>query len=473
MNAPHPADGTSARTHMALDPLREIVAGDVLEPGSPGYDEARSVWNGMIDRRPAVIVRCAGAEDVAAAVRFAREKGIPLAVKGAGHNIAGSAVIDDGLVIDLSGLRGVEVDAASMSARVQPGATLGDIDAVTQEHGLAVPTGINSTTGIAGLTLGGGFGWLSRKHGMTVDSLLAVEMVTADGEHTRASATENPDLFWAIRGGGGNFGVVTSFTFRVHPVGPEVMAGLIVHDLAHAPTVMRQIRDLAGDAPDELSVWMVARKAPPLPFLPEEWHGREVLVVAAMYAGDMAEGEEAMAPFRALGDPIADVISPHPFAGWQQAFDPLLTPGARNYWKSHDFDALTDELIDAIVDATWRLPTPECEIFVPQMGGAANRVAADATAYPHRDVAWVMNIHTRWQDPADDERCLAWARDVFQAMAPMATGGVYVNFMPEDETDRVRSAYGSNYDRLAEVKATWDPENVFRANMNIRPAVPA
>lgn len=448
------------------------LEGEVLLPGSDAYEAARAVWNGMIDRRPALITRCATPEDVARSVQFARAHGLPIAVKGAGHNIAGSAVRDGALVIDLSSMRGVTVDPSERVATVEPGATLGDVDAATQTYGLAVPTGINSTTGIAGLTLGGGFGWLSRKHGMTVDDLLGVDLVTADGAHVRADATENPDLFWALRGGGGNFGVVTSFRFRLHPVGPEVLAGLVVHPLEDAREVMRGVAELSTSAPDELSAWMVLRKAPPLPFLPEEWHGREVLVLAMMYAGEMEAGEAAAAAVRALGSPIADVVGPHPYVGWQQAFDPLLTEGARNYWKSHALPELSVEVIDRTVEAAGRLPSDECEIFLPHMGGAINRVPADSTAYPHREAEWVINIHGRWQDPEQDEECMGWTRDVFRSVAPYSTGGVYVNFMSSDEAERVRAAYGTNFTRLAAVKRTWDPENVFQANQNIRPAVP-
>lgn len=453
-----------------LDRLREGLAGQVLTPASQGWDEARALWNGMIDKHPAVIARCAGPEDVAIAVGFARRHALPLAVRGAGHNIAGSALCDGGLVVDLSGLKRVVVDPEARTAEVEPGATLGDLDAATQPHGLAVPTGINSTTGIAGLTLGGGFGWLSRRWGLTVDNLLSVEMVTAGGERVRASAEEHPELFWAVRGGGGNFGVVTSFRFQLRPVGPQVLAGLIVHPFQDAARVMREVRAHAATAPDELSVWMVLRKAPPLPFLHEDWHGREVLVLAVMYAGDMAEGEEALAELRTFGSPVADVVGPHDFAEWQQAFDPLLTPGARNYWKSHDFAELGDGAIDALVDYAGRLPSDECEIFVAHLGGAVNRHPTDATAYPHRDAEFVVNVHTRWQSPDQDGTCIDWARAFFRAMAPHATGGVYVNFMPEDETDRVRAAYGANYDRLRRIKATWDPHNLFRTNQNITPA---
>lgn len=450
--------------------LRQGVDGAVLASGDAGYDAARTVWNAMIDRRPGLVVSCRSASDVARALRFAAEHRLLTAIKGGGHNIAGNAVCQGGLVLDLSPMKAVQVDPAAKTARVEPGARLADVDAATQAHGLAVPLGVNSTTGIAGLTLGGGFGWLSRKHGLTIDSLRAVDLVTADGERRRASAQENAELFWALRGGGGNFGVVTAFDFDLHSVGPEVLAGLVVHPIDAAPGLLRDYRSLAAESPDDLTVWCVMRKAPPLPFLPESWHGREILAFAACYAGDMAEGEKAMAPLRTLGTPIADVIGPHPYTGWQQAFDPLLTEGARNYWKSHNFEAIEDGLIDLLLEAVGRLPTAECEIFIAQLGGATRRQDPAATAFAHRQTNFIMNVHTRWQDPADDTRCIAWARELFDRTASFATGGVYVNFMPEDETGRVKGAFGASYDRLAEVKAEVDPGNLLRMNMNIRPA---
>jgi FAD/FMN-containing dehydrogenase len=365
----------------------------------------------------------------------------------------------------------VRVDPRARTVRVEPGARLADLDRETQAFGLATPVGINSTTGVAGLTLGGGFGWLSRKHGLTVDNLRSADVVTAAGELVQANATEHPDLFWALRGGGGNFGVVTSFELGLHPVGPEVMAGLIVHPFAAARDVLAEYRSLVAKAPDEMCCWAVMRKAPPLPFLPPEVHGTEVLVLALCYAGDLAAGEEAAAPFRAIGVPIADVVGPHPFAGWQTAFDPLLTPGQRNYWKSHDFVEISDGLVDVLLDAVRRLPSPQCEIFIGHLGGAINRVPASATAYPHRDVNFVMNVHTRWSEPAEDAPCTTWTRQLYDATAPFATGGVYVNFMPEDEGQRVRGgAYGANYDRLAKIKEVWDPKNLFRMNQNVPPA---
>ncbi|MFC4358946.1 FAD-binding oxidoreductase [Halobium salinum] len=448
----------------------ETFRGALLRPGDDGYDEARSVWNAMVDRRPAIIARPTGAADVIAAVNFARDNGLDLAVKGAGHNIAGSAVCDDGLVVDCALMNSVRVDPTAMTARVGPGATLGDVDHETQAFGLATPTGINSTTGIAGLTLGGGFGWLSRKYGLTVDNLRSVDIVTADGELRHASEAENPDLFWAVRGGGGNFGVVTAFEFDLHEVGPEVLSGLVIYPYEQAPAVLRHWRDFVADLPDECTVWVNSMTAPPLPFIPDAYHGEKVLAVMPCYVGDLAEGERLLEPLRSFGDPIADVVGPHSYAQWQQAFDPLLLEGARNYWKSHNFTEVTDDCIDAIVEYAERLPTPQSEIFVARMGGAANRVPADATAYPHRDAEFVMNVHTRWEDPTMDDACVAWAREFFDHMAGFATGGAYVNFISEGTGEEAR-AYGGNYERLAEVKAKYDPENVFRANQNVKPAV--
>jgi len=454
-----------------LNELRSQVRGSVYLPGEDGYDSARTIWNAMIDRRPAVIVRAAGASDVIAGVRFAKKHDLPLAIRGGGHNIAGNAVCDGGIMLDMSGMRSVRIDPVAKTARVEPGATLGDFDREAQAFGLATPLGINSTTGVAGLSLGGGFGWLSRKHGLTIDNILSVDIVTADGSLRHASERENPDLYWAVRGGGGNFGVVTSFQFRLHPVGPEILMGLIVHPFSRAKEILEGYRKVAPKSPPELTTWVVLRKAPPLPFLAPEVHGKEVVILALSYIGDLEEGRKAVAPIQALGKPHAEVIGPSPFAGWQTAFDPLLTPGSRNYWKSHDFVELSDGSIKTVLEYVQRLPTPECEVFLAQMGGAINKVPAQATAYPHRDVEYVMNVHTRWGEPSKDAECISWAKELFEALAPFATGGVYVNFMPEDETQRVRKgAYGANYERLAQVKEKYDPTNLFRMNQNIKPA---
>jgi FAD/FMN-containing dehydrogenase len=465
-------DGKKASlSNEAVDALRGGLRGALCLPGEAGYDEARTLWNAMIDKRPAVVVRAAGASDVIQTVRLAAQHGLLLSVRGGGHNIAGNAVCDGGLMLDLSRMLSVRVDTAARTVRVEPGARLADLDKETQAFGLATPVGINSTTGVAGLTLGGGFGWLSRKHGLTVDNLLSADVVTAAGELVHTSPNANPDLFWAIRGGGGNFGVVTSFEFKLHPVGPQVTAGLIVHPFSAARDVLLEYRRLVAQAPDELSVWVVMRKAPPLPFLPKDVHGTEVLVLAICHLGDAAASQKVVAPFKAIGKPIADVVGPAPLVGWQTAFDPLLTPGERNYWKSHDFVEIADGFIDVLLDAVGKLPSPDCEVFVGNLGGAINRVPADATAYPHRDIEFVMNVHTRWSNPAEDAGCIAWARALYDAATPFATGGVYVNFMPEDEAKRVRTgAYGPNYDRLAKIKAKYDPKNLFRMNQNVAPA---
>jgi len=454
-----------------VEALRGRIRGAVCLPGEPGYDTARTIWNGMIDRHPALVIRAAGAADVIQAVNAAREHDLRLAVRGGGHNIAGNATVDGGLLLDLSLMKSVRIDPVARTARVEPGATLGDFDKEAQAFGLATPTGINSTTGVAGLTLGGGFGWLSRKLGLTIDNLLSADVVTADGTLRQASANSEPDLFWAIRGGSGNFGVVTSFEYKLHTVGPEVLAGLIVHPAARAKELVDGWLKVTAKAPEELTCWIVLRKAPPLPFLPAEAHGTDIVVFAMCYNGDIESGKKAIAPLQALGKPLADVVGPMPFAGWQTAFDPLLAPGSRNYWKSHDFLQIEDAAVELIVDYAGKVPTPECEIFLGHLGGAVNRVPKDATAYPHRDVNYIMNVHTRWQDPAQDKTCIEWARRLFDAAGKFATGGVYVNFMPEDEGQRVqKGAFGPNYDRLAKLKAKYDPKNLFRMNQNITPA---
>jgi FAD/FMN-containing dehydrogenase len=451
--------------------LRGKVRGAVLAPGESGFDAARTIWNAMIDRRPALIIRAAGAADVIQAVTLARTHGLVIAIKGGGHNIAGNAVCDGGLMLDLSAMKSVRIDPKARTARVEPGVTLGDLDREAQAFGLATPVGINSITGIAGLTLGGGIGWIGRRYGLTVDNLLAADVVTADGKLLHASATENPGLFWAIRGGGGNFGVVTSFEYRLHPVGPQVLAGLIVFPQSQARTLLQQYRKISAAAPRDLTIWVVMRKAPPLPFLPPEVHGTDILVFAVCYCGDLAKGKKAVAPLRALGKPLADIVGPVPYTGWQTAFDPLLTPGARNYWKSHDFLKLSDPLLDVLVDYARRVPSPETEVVIAQLGGAINKVPVAGTPYPHRNIEYLVNVHTRWTHASQDQQCIAWARELFDAMTPHATGGVYVNFMPEDETQRVKAgAYARNYRRLATLKAKYDPKNLFRMNQNIKPA---
>ena len=449
---------------------RWMIRGSVVLPGEDGYDAARRIWNAMVDRRPGLVVRCLGAADVVEAVRLARDEKLLVAVRSGGHNIAGNAVCDGGLMIDLSLMRSVRVDRAAKRAWVEPGATLADVDKETQSFGLVLPTGINLYDRHCRTALSAAGSAGSRaSFGLTIDNLLSADVVTANGELLRTSPAENPDLFWALRGGGGNFGIVTSFEFQLHELGQQVISGLVVHPFADAAAVLDQYRQALEGAPDELTCWAVMRQAPPLPFLSQEWHGKEVVVLAMCFCGDIEAGETATAKLRSIGKPIADVVGPNPFVGWQQAFEPLLAPGARNYWKSHDFTELSDAAIGILIDAVRKLPGPECEFFVGHVGGAAGRVPVDATAFPQRSSHFVMNVHARWREPKMDQACIGWARQLFEAAKPHAVGTAYINFMPEDEVDRVEAAYGSNYRRLAEVKREYDPQNLFRLNQNVKP----
>lgn len=456
--------------HEEIEEFRSQVRGEVLLPGDPGFDAARTIWNAMIDRKPGLIVRCAGVADVMRSVAFARDHGLLVSVRGGGHNIAGNAVCDEGLMIDLSAMRFVRVNPDTRRAYVEPGATLADFDHEAQAFGLATPLGINSTTGVAGLTLGGGFGWLTRRFGMSVDNLVSADVITADGKRVRANAQQNPDLFWAIRGGGGNFGVVTLFEFQLHSVGPEMLSGLIVFPFTQAKRLLAKYREFVGQSSEDLNVWVVLRQAPPLPFLPPEVHGKEVVVFPFLYVGDIEAGRRAIEPVRSFGQPHGEHIVPQPYAAWQKAFDPLLTPGARNYWKSHNFSELSDGAIDSVIEYAARLPSSQCEIFIGLVSGQANRVPKEATAYAHRDAKFVLNVHSRWEKPEADEACISWARDFFNATARYAMGGVYVNFLTQDETDRIPAAYGPNYDRLVQLKGQYDPTNLFRLNQNIKSA---
>ena len=449
--------------------LKGMIKGNVLIADDPGYEEARQIWNAMIDHRPAMIVQCADADDVPPAIALARRHKLEISIRGAGHNIAGNALCNDGLTIDFSNMKNVRVDAGKRRAYVEPGATLANLDEATQVHGLATPVGINSTTGIAGLTLGGGFGWLTRKYGMTIDNLVSVNMITAEGRKIQASETDNADLFWAIRGGGGNFGVVTRFEFQLFPVGPEIFAGLIVFPFSQAKQILNKYRQFVNSAPEELNVWVVLRKAPPLPFLPENVHGKEVVVLPVLYSGPATEAEKLIAPVRAFGTPHGEHLGVQPYVAWQKAFDPLLTPGARNYWKSHNFTELADGALDSIIEFAGKLPSPQCEIFIGLIAGASNRIAPDAMAYGHRDAKFVLNVHGRWDEAKDDQKCIGWAREFFKASAPYASAGAYVNFMTAEESDRVAAAYGANYDRLVQIKKRYDPDNIFHLNQNIKP----
>ncbi|MGE5847350.1 MAG: FAD-binding oxidoreductase [Ignavibacteria bacterium] len=454
-----------------IDEFRAGLRGTLIRPDDESYNTVRKIWNGMIDKYPSLIARCLGTADVIHSVNFARNNNLFVSVRGLGHNIGGNSLCDGGLVIDLSLMKSVYVNPSTMTARVEPGASLGDFDHEAQAFGLAVPLGINSTTGISGLTLGGGFGWLSRKYGLTIDSLISADIVTADGKLLKASSTENQDLFWAIRGGGGNFGIVTSFEFRLFEIGQQVLSGLIIHPLENAREVLRFYNDFIKQTPEEFVCWAVMRKAPPLPFLDPEWHGKEILVLAVCCSGDLAKAEEIAKPLRSFGKPIADVIAPHPYEAWQKVLDPLLAPGMRNYWKSHDFLEISDGLIDVMIEYAGQLPDPQCEVVFVQLGGVINKIPAKATAFARRDTEFVLNLHGRWEDAAKDGLCISWARKLFDACTPYASGSVYVNFMTSEEQDRVRQAYGSNYDRLVELKNKYDPNNFFNFNLNISPTV--
>jgi FAD/FMN-containing dehydrogenase len=460
----------AARDRDGLHAFAAGLHGQAIWPEDAGYDDARAIWNGMIDRRPALIVRCADVADVIRAVRFAREHDQLVAVRGGGHNVAGTAMCDGGIVVDLSAMKEIEIDRQGRTVRAEPGLLWGEVDAATQAHGLATPGGIVTHTGIAGLTLGGGIGWLMRKHGLTSDNLVACDVVTAEGEFVRASADEHADLFWALQGGGGNFGVVTSFQYRLHAVGPEVLAGVVLYPAEEAETVLRAYRDFVAGAPEELTTIVNLRKAPPAPYLPEHLHGRPVVIIAICYAGDLAEGERVLAPLRAFGEPLIDLIGRKPYVAHQGMFDASVPHGLRYYWKSHYLAPLSDPAIDVLVQHAWEAPSPQSYTIMFHLGGAIRgRLPADS-AFEDRRAEHALNINSAWSEPATDAGQIAWARRLFEAMQPFATG-VYVNFLGEEDHERVRAAYGpEKYERLARIKATYDPDNFFRMNQNIRPA---
>jgi FAD/FMN-containing dehydrogenase len=466
-----------ATTEMALDPaavqaFAESVRGPVLPPGDDGYDDARAIWNGLIDRRPALIVQPTGAADVVDAVNFAREQNLTLSIKGGGHNVAGNAVNDGGLVIDLSQMRGVHVDPSTQRVRVQGGATWGDTDRETQLFGLAVPGGVVSTTGIAGLTLHGGMGHLRRKHGLSIDSLLSVDIVTADGELRRASANENEDLFWAVRGAGSNFGVVTSFEFQAHPVGPMVMVGALFYPLEEVRSLLPAWRDYMVTAPDELSSVAICWSVPPHEPFPRKLHGRPVFVVAGAYSGSVEDGEAVVQPLRELGEPLIDLSGPWPWLGLQSGFDALYPKGGFYYWKSRTAAELSEAAIEEIADFAARRPSPLTDVVIWHQGGAMSRVAEADTAYGGRDAAFLVTAEASWSDASLNDEAIAWARAFWDAMGKHSTGGLYLNFagLGEEKEALVKAGYGANYERLAELKAKYDPANLFRMNLNITPA---
>jgi hypothetical protein len=442
--------------------VREFAAGlrgEIVRPEEDGYDAARAVFNGMIDKRPALIVRCAGTSDVIRGVDFAHAHDLLLAVRSGGHNVAGKAVCDGSLMLDLSPMKGMRVDPARRRARAQSGLTLGEFDHETQAFGLATPLGVVSMTGIAGLTLGGGLGWLNGKHGLACDNLLSADVVTADGRLLTASEEENEDLFWGIRGGGGNFGVVTSFEYRLHPVGP-VLAGGLRYPAAKARDVLRFYHEFASGCPDELSTSALLGRAP---------DGSLVAGITVCYCGAIEEGERVLRPLRAFGSPLEDGIRPMAYTALQSAPDEGFSPGQQHYWKSSNLEHLSDEAIEVMVRLVKEMPSPSSGVGLQQMHGAASRVDPAATAFPHRDEHYDLLILSQWANPADSEENVRWTRELFEAMQPFVGKGVYVNNLGEEEGDRVKEAYGEHYERLVALKDRYDPTNLFRLNQNVKP----
>ena len=452
--------------------LAAELRGSVICPGDPKYDEARALWNGAHDKHPALIVQCAGPADVAAALRFARSEKLEVAVRGGGHSIPGFSSVDGGIMIDLSPMRGVLVNPAAKRVIVQGGSTWHDVDVETQAHGLATTGGLVSTTGVGGFTLGGGIGWLMRRYGLAADNLISADIVTADGEFVHASAEDNAELFWALRGGGGNFGVVTSFEYSLYEVGPTLAGGAIFYGGDDAATVLRAWREWLPTAPDELTTLVNLATAPPAPFLPESIHGKRVVAIAGLYAGPVDEGLEALAPLRSIAEPVADLFGPIPYLGMQGLFDALHPKGDGNYFKSTHMTELPDDAIDALLSGQHSVTSPQNEIHVHDLRGAVARGPIGGTPFPHRDSPYVVNVIAKWAGGGPGPEHAAWARDVVDSLEKFGPGSVYVNFMGDvQDTDQLRSAYGGDtYDRLVAVKDRFDPDNVFHLNQNIRPS---
>jgi FAD/FMN-containing dehydrogenase len=460
----------------AIQELRGQLGGEVIVPGDAGYDAARAVWNGYIDRRPRVVARCRGVADVLASLRFAQAHKLLTAVRGGGHNVAGFGTCDGGMVIDLSPMKGARVDPEARTVQAQAGLTWGEFDRETQAFGLATTGGLVTTTGIAGFTLGGGIGWLMRKLGLTIDNLLSADVVTADGRLLSASAASHPDLFWAIRGGGGNFGIVTSFEYRLHPVGPVVFGGAVFHPADKAREVLRVFNRWTATLPDEMTPMAAFITAPPLPFIPAALHGTPMLAVAMCYAGAVADGERVAQPMASFGPPAAAHVGPVPYTMLQGMFDATAPHGIHSYWKTHYVPDLSDAAIDALVGhaAEMRRLSPFTTLHIHHLEGALSRVNPEATAFRHRSPRYAMNLVGLWTAGEQPDPHIAWVRRTFDAMQSFATGAPYLNFLGDEGTDRVRAAYGAaTYDRLAEIKARYDPANFFRVNQNIRPAEPA
>jgi len=455
-----------------LDELESQLRGDLITSQSEIYDEARAVWNGLIDKTPSLVVRCMNTGDVVDTVNFARENNLLVAVRSGGHNVAGNAVCDEGIVIDLSEMKGIHVDPEARTARVQPGADWGDVDKETQLHGLITPGGQVSITGVAGLTLGGGMGYVRRKWGLTCDNLLSAEVITADGEIVTASANKNEDLFWALRGGGGNFGVVTSFEFQLHELGPEIYGALTIYPFEDAESVLRKWRDFTLNSPNEVTCDAYIWGMPPLPEVPPEMHWSPVVIISGMYAGPVDEGEQRLQPTSELGTPIVDMSGPRPYIEMQSDLDPLFADGQLYYWKSLFSDSMSDELIDEIVAHAADKPSKQCLFALRTLGGAMSEVPEEATAYGNRDAMFNISIDNTWQDPTKTDEMIAWTRHTWTNLREQTDGGVYVNFagFGEEKDNLTQAIHGKNYDRLQEVKSQYDPDNFFQINQNIKPS---
>lgn len=445
----------------ALDGLAAAIAGKAIRPGESDYEGARRIWNANVQKHPGLIVRCAGTADVVQVVKFARANNVLVAIRGGGHNVAGRALCDDGIVIDLSGMKAVFVDPAKGTARVQGGATLGDVDRETHAFGRAVPVGVVSRTGVAGLTLGGGVGWLVRKYGLTCDNLLSCEVVTAEGKVVTASADENSDLFWALRGGGGNFGIVTSFLFKTHPVS-TVLGGLIVYPRDRARDVIRHYRDFMTSAPEELTAYVGLITGP---------DGQPVVGVIVCHCGDLAEGERVLKPLRQFGSPVMDAVQAMPFPAMQKILDDAFPDGTQNYWKSTFLKALSDEAIDVIVDHANKMESPLSAVVIEYYAGAASQAPAGGTAFAHRQAEYDVGFMAQWTDPSENDKHMGWARNMAEAMKSHSSGAYLLNFLSEEDADTIKAAFGANYPRLAQVKKKYDPTNFFSINQNISPAI--
>lgn len=450
--------------------LRAALRGTVLADGDAGYEDSRTVWNAMIDRRPALVVRAVGTADVIACVNFARERGLLLTIKGGGHNIAGLAVRDGALMLDLSAMRGVWVDEEANTAHAQAGCLLGDVDRETQLHGLAAVLGFVSATGVAGLTLGGGFGYLTRRHGWTTDHVRSMRLVTADGRRVRASESENADLFWGLRGGGGNFGVVTDIEYALHPVGPEIVGGAIAWPAEQAPEVLEMFRATAAQAPPELALVAAMRLAPPAPWIAREMHGRPIIALFACHTGPLADAERDLAPIKAFGAPVGDIVQRRSYVSQQSLLDATQPKGRRYYWKSEYLPGLDPAMLAKYREHAARIVSPHSAILLFPLGGAVQRLPEDHSPVGNRDAQWVFNVSGSWERAEDDAANVEWARSAWRELRAFSTGGTYVNFLNEEEAgERIADAYRGNLARLARVKAEWDPANLFRANKNIEP----